>query len=460
MKNKLLIISGQTGVGKTDISYRLARNLNGEIILMDTIQQYKGLKITANKPSTFMTSAIKYHNIDEHELSPNSNLNASFYVQRTRQIINDVWNRGKLPILEGGSGFYFKMLLTGGSARFNQEEEIEFEKKIEIARKIILYDNNNFDKTFSRLLKLDQSFPQHVLLKNDFYRLEKRLAEALMFGNGAYEKVREMEETLRKENVFLENVSIYNFFLYMDKFELIKKLEQRCEKMIETGLIEEVSDLLYTNKIDEKIFLFNSQALFLNAYGLLETIKYFTDLLRYLDKKSIIINSFSDHISQKDPNVAANVKIFNELFYKYMISFSINNRQYAKRQAKWFKKNENFLWLNASLPQNKLIDIIKDKYLIMSKEEFEKETLSVVNKKIKEDYNYKDILFKTKSVFTILKSRQKMKMLLEKSFNAVEKNKTKLKNIANILKEQDNKSESESKINIAEIESILKNLNL
>ena len=114
MKNKLLVIAGQTGVGKTDIAYHIAKSIKGaEIILADHIQSYKYFNISGNKPCENYQRSIRYHNLDKYDPIEDK-VNAAVFATETRRTINDIIKKGGFPIIEGGSGFYLKMLLSGG----------------------------------------------------------------------------------------------------------------------------------------------------------------------------------------------------------------------------------------------------------------------------------------------------------------------------------------------------------
>jgi len=415
---KAIIIAGQTGVGKTKIAYNLANKLNTEIVCIDTIQLYKDLKISANKPSIFYTKNIKYHNLDILNLE--EELNGSLFANKTREIIKDIWSRDKIPILEGGCGFYLKMILSGGSSKFSPEEEKKHTQFSLIAKEIIKYDNN-FDRTLQRIYKLDKSTPENCVNQNDTYRLEKRLIDALMFGEGSYDMLRLRESESRGKNKL--DGDFYNFFLFSERNILRKKLEVRCEKMIQDGLLKEVSDLLQNKKITPDMIR-NKSLIFLNAYGILETLRYFTNILKVSHNKNDYLRAYEDKHSKKDKNKNKLHRDIEKIFYNYLNEFSISNRQYAKRQATWFKSNTNscdFLWMDIGIPEEKIVDDIY-RISISSYEDYK-------NLLTQEDYlqNKNNYLYtKTKeytSTFEMMKNRQVMKRILEKSFEHVEENK-------------------------------------
>jgi tRNA dimethylallyltransferase len=459
---KAIIIAGQTGVGKTKIAYNLANKLNTEIICIDTIQLYKDLKICANKPSIFYTKNIKYHNLDILNLE--EEYNGSQLANKTREIIKDIWSRDKIPILEGGCGFYLKMILSGGSSKFSPEEEKQYKKFSLIAKEIVKYDNN-FDRTLQRISKLDKSTPDNFVNQNDTYRLEKRLTDALMFGDGAYDIVRLRESESRGKNKL--DGDFYNFFLFCERNILRKKLEVRCEKMIQDGLIKEVSDLLEKKKITP-IMVRDKNSIFLNAYGILETLRYFFNILKISHMKNDYLKAYEDKQTKKDKIKNKLHRDIEKIFYNYLNEFSISNRQYAKRQATWFKSNTNscdFLWMDGEIQEEKIVDDI----IQISNSSYK----DYKNLLTQDDYlqNKNNYLFtRTKeysSTFEMMKNRQIMKKILEKSFEFVEENKNILKEMEKFLnvstkgnEESENKDENLSKNKDLDVDLLKKFLNM
>lgn len=434
---KAIIIAGQTGVGKTNIAYNLANKLNSEIVCIDTIQLYKDLKICANRPSIFLTNNIKYHNLNILEF--NQEINGSIFANRTREIIKNIWSQNKIPILEGGCGFYLKMILTGGSQKFSDEEEKEYKKFSRIAKEIIRYDNN-FEKSFERIIRLDKTTPEYCVTQNDLYRLEKKLTDVLMFGDGAYEMIKNREEISREKNKI--DGEFYNFFLYCERNNLRKKLEQRCEKMIQDGLLNEVSDLLKDKKISPQMII-DKNSLFLNAYGIQETLKYFIEILKISHMKKDYLKAYEDKHPKKDKIKNKMHRQIEKIFYNFLNDFSTSNRQYAKRQATWFKSNEDYLWMDSENGEEKIVNEILNK-INTPYEEYKNILNSDDYKEIKNSY-FNSRVKKYNSIFDMMKNRQHMKKLIEKSFEYVELNKNLLKEIEKCFEMKNGKNCVEDK---------------
>lgn len=107
MKDKLIIITGPTASGKSDIAIKVAKTFNGEVISCDSQQIYKDMDIGTNKESDFR--GIKHHMIDI--INPNENFTVEDFSSLVKPIVHDINNNGNIPILTGGTGFYIDSLL-------------------------------------------------------------------------------------------------------------------------------------------------------------------------------------------------------------------------------------------------------------------------------------------------------------------------------------------------------------
>jgi len=107
------VIVGPTGIGKSQVAFELARQLDGEIVVADSRQVYERLDIATNKPSVEQRGEVRYHLIDF--VDPATNFNAAQYVERGRGAIQDITSRGRLPVIEGGTMLYVDALTDGFS---------------------------------------------------------------------------------------------------------------------------------------------------------------------------------------------------------------------------------------------------------------------------------------------------------------------------------------------------------
>ena len=142
--NNLVIITGPTAVGKTEISIELAKAINGEIISADSIQVYKYMDIGSAKIKKEEMHGIKHYLIDEFE--PDDEFNVNVFQKLTKKYINEIYEKGKTPIIVGGTGFYIQSVLY----------DIDFEKGEEntaYRKKIIM----NIERLWNRFIKIKVS---------------------------------------------------------------------------------------------------------------------------------------------------------------------------------------------------------------------------------------------------------------------------------------------------------------
>lgn len=255
---KVIVITGPTGSGKTEFSLKLAMDINGEIINCDASQMKKDLNIGTAKLDLNKTS-VKHHLIDFLEADENYSIR-DFQV-KGRDIITDIINRGKVPIIVGGTGLYINALLYDYDLN-DEERDPEFEKKYQDL------DNHSL----------------HVMLEN----LDKDLANQIHENNRR--RVLRVLEKLYQDKVPLKtNKILYNakiFCLDVDRSVLYERINSRVLKMLENGWIEECQNLKRNNFNLEKI----------KDIGYPEVFKYLDNIIT---KEEMI-----DKIQQKTRNYA------------------------------------------------------------------------------------------------------------------------------------------------------------
>lgn len=280
----LVIITGPTGIGKTELSLELAKKYKGEIISSDSMQIYKKLNIGTAKIDLDKTS-IPHHMIDIIE--PSDNFTVADFKSSARKIITDINNRGGLPFLVGGTGLYINSLVY--NLDFT-ETEPDYEYRDEL-REILEEEGSEF--LYEKLQDQDRNMAEKIH-KNNGQRIIRAL-EILKNGN-------------KKDDNFREENNDYNLIyigLNMDRAKLYQKINQRVDKMIDLGLIDEVKNLL-----DEGLDK-NSQSL--KAIG-------YKEVISYLDG-NIDFDEMVDLIKK-------------------------NSRHYAKRQLTWFRRDKRIKWFD------------------------------------------------------------------------------------------------------------------
>ena len=116
IKMRAVVISGPTGVGKSQISFNLAKHLRSPIIIADAVQIYKHFNLGSNKPTEPMQGRVDYLMMDRY--NPGDIVNARQYSIEAFELMQKAWNAGKIPIIEGGSHLYLKLLLFSNHVNY------------------------------------------------------------------------------------------------------------------------------------------------------------------------------------------------------------------------------------------------------------------------------------------------------------------------------------------------------
>ena len=212
---RALFVLGPTGVGKSGFAIKLAKLFNGEIISADSVQVYKGLNIGSAKITTDEMQGVAHHAIDI--LQPDQEFSVFEFVVLTKKLLAQINQKGKLPIVVGGTGLYVKALLEGydfgGSGRNSQFRE-----------KLWAMDENQL---FAMLQKIAPERAAQIEV-ND----KKKLIRAL-----------EIVEFGSQPKSHGTNINFLAFALTMPREGLYEKINARVDEMVEQGLIKEVADL-------------------------------------------------------------------------------------------------------------------------------------------------------------------------------------------------------------------------
>lgn len=212
---KVLFILGPTGVGKSEVAIKLAQMFDGEIISADSVQVFRGLDIGSAKVSKKEQEMVKHHAIDI--LNPNERFSVFDYVKLTKQLIDEISSRGKLPIIVGGTALYVKALTEGydfGGDGENSELRKNLEKLSE-------------QELVEKLKELAPEKVDEIDLKN-----KRRLIRAVQIAIEG--------KSVAKEK---PDMNFLILALTCPREQLYEKINSRVGKMMESGLIEEVKRL-------------------------------------------------------------------------------------------------------------------------------------------------------------------------------------------------------------------------
>lgn len=234
--NKVIVILGPTGVGKTKMSIELAKRLDGEIVNADSMQFYKNLDIGTAKIKEEEKENIPHHLFDIKEVSDDYSI--FDYQKDGRKIIGDIFNRKKMPIIVGGTGLYIKALL--------------FDYKLSYEKENNTYDELTTEELYNKLLKLDKDI---IIDKNNRRRVIRAINYYLENGTSINDN---------KTDKLLYNAVFIG--LTTDRELLYDIINKRVDKMLSEGLLEEVK-YFYDRKIYTKPLI--------NGIGYKELYKYF-----------------------------------------------------------------------------------------------------------------------------------------------------------------------------------------
>lgn len=297
----LYIVAGPTAVGKTKYSIELAKKINGEIISLDSIQIYKGLDIGSAKINDKEMQGIKHYMISE--IDPTENININLFKDMATNYINEIINKGKTPILVGGTGFYIRAILYDTEFPYENEEEKDKIRK-ELFR---IRDEKGIDYLYEQLKIIDNKSYEKIPKNN-----EKRVMRAIEFF-----KLHNMPISIynEKERNKKAKYDFKYYVLYMDREMLYNRINQRVDKMIEDGLLIEIKNLIIKYRLNKT----NNS---MNAIG-------YKELFDFVNDRDFIYNI--NELSNDDKNELE----------RLITLVKKNSRNYAKRQLTWFLNEDN-----------------------------------------------------------------------------------------------------------------------
>lgn len=297
MQPTLVVITGPTAVGKTNLCVELAQYFNTEIINADSRQFFKELSIGTAKPTPEEMKNIPHHFVNSHSIT--QTYNANNFEQDVLALLNQLFQKYPLVILTGGSGLYIDAVCNGFDDNIPEGNE-QLRKELEE-----LYHKYGIELLQEKLKQLDPEFYQEIDL-NNIKRLYRAI-EVCMISNSSYKELRQGVKQLRPFNII-------KIALNRDKEELYSRINQRVDIMMRNGLFEEAKQVSeYRN------------------HNALKTVGY-SELFDHLDGKHSL------------PEAIEKIKV--------------NSRRYAKKQLAWFNKSNDYTWFHPS-EKEKIISFIK-----------------------------------------------------------------------------------------------------
>lgn len=289
MKKPLVILTGPTAVGKTKASIGLAKAIGGEIISADSMQVYKQMDIGSAKIKPSEMDGIPHYLVDI--LEPDEEFHVVLFQQMAKQAIQKIYEKGKIPILVGGTGFYIQAVLYDIDFSENEKDTSyreELEKLAQIKGAEYLHD---------LLREVDEKSAQDIHANN-----VKRVIRALEYFHQTGEKISEHNEEQRKK------VSPYNFSYFVlndERAHLYERINLRVDQMINEGLVREVQSLKEKGYTRDMVSM--------QGLG-------YKEMLDYLNNKCSLEEAVE--IIKRD------------------------TRHFAKRQITWFKRESDVTWID------------------------------------------------------------------------------------------------------------------
>ena len=284
----LVILTGPTAVGKSELSLSLAKAIDGEIISADSMQVYRGMDIGSAKLMPSEQQGVPHHLLDI--LDPEEEFNVVLFQRLAAQAVRDICQRGHIPIVTGGTGFYIQALLYDIDFTEN-DEDTSFRSGLED-----LAAKEGADVLYQRLLAVDPKACETIHKNN-----VKRVIRALEFYEKTGQRISEHNESQR------QNQSPYRFAYFVlndERSALYSRIDRRVDQMLENGLEAEVRRLAAQGCTKDLVSM--------QGLG-------YKEMLAYLNGELSLEEAV--YIIKRD------------------------TRHFAKRQLTWFRRERDVIWL-------------------------------------------------------------------------------------------------------------------
>ena len=298
----LIIIAGATAVGKTEQSVVLAKRIGGEIISADSMQVYKGMDIGTAKITASEMQGVRHYLIDE--LEPTEDFNIYEFKTRAVRYINEIYEKNKIPIIAGGTGFYIQSVLY--DIDFS-DEDADKSYRFELEE---MAEKSGCESLYEMLKNKDPQAAAQIHPNN-----VKRVIRALEYNHNTGRLISAHNEEQRKRS------SPYDFVYFVlnrNRSEIYERIEKRVDLMFENGLVNEVQRLLDLG--------IPPDTLSMQGLGYKETVEFLAGV-RSLDETKDLLKK--------------------------------NTRHFSKRQITWFKREPDAVWMNYEEHPNMAEDLCK-----------------------------------------------------------------------------------------------------
>ena len=305
-KQPMVILTGPTAVGKTNLSIELAKRINGAIISADSMQVYKYMDIGSAKIMPQEMQGIKHYLIDE--LLPSDEFNVFIFKEMAKKALEEIYSNDQIPIIVGGTGFYIQALLYDINFT-EQDTDIAYRNKLSEFAAV------NGNHALHEMLKNIDPVSYETIHENNV----KRVIRALEYYHNCSEPISKHNDSERQKE------SPYNFAYFVlndERKRLYDRIDKRVDIMVENGLVEEVKKL--------KNMGYTSDMVSMKGIG-------YKEILSSLDG-AYDIDEAVEKVKQE-------------------------SRRFAKRQLTWFRREKETIWLEKeeySYDDNKILSNIKE----------------------------------------------------------------------------------------------------
>lgn len=292
-RKPLIILAGPTAVGKTSLSIRLAKETGGEIISADSMQVYRHMDIGSAKITKEEMEGVPHYLVDV--LEPEEEFNVVRFQQMAKEAAERIWEKGKIPLVVGGTGFYIQALLYDIDFTENDGDE-SYRRQLEQKAS----DEEGASELYEMLKTVDPKAAQEIHPRNI-----KRIIRALEFYHQTGKKISEHNETQRQK---MPPYNYAYFVLTDERGRLYERIDRRVDLMMEQGLLDEV---------------------------------------RYLKERGV----------RKDSTAMQGLgykELYAYLEGEYPLDEAVriikrDTRHFAKRQLTWFKRERDVIWTDKSV---------------------------------------------------------------------------------------------------------------
>lgn len=285
----LIILTGPTSVGKTKLSIELAKAVNGEIISADSMQVYKTMDIGTAKIRPEEMEGVKHYLIDE--FTPEEDFNVVKFQTLAKNYMEEIYNKGKIPLIVGGTGFYIQSILKDVDFTQNEQEDNYREELENLAKE------HGAAYLHNKLREVDSESAEAIHENN-----VKKVIRALEYYQQTGFKISEHNKEQSQKP------SPYNYVYFVlndDRDKLYANIERRIDLMMEEGLLKEVKDLKDKGYAKDLVSM--------QGLG-------YKEILAYFDGECSLEEAI--YVLKRD------------------------TRHFAKRQITWFKREDQVTWIN------------------------------------------------------------------------------------------------------------------